>query len=86
MLTESGSIIIMTGRCPDCDTHHARVHHRFYPETSGIGDTPREAAENLIHRLTAESGVRADRWHTEGVNQAIAELCAYVKQAADLVP
>lgn len=84
MLSEKGAIIVITGRCPHCDTHHARVHHRSFPELAGIGDTPREAAMNLIRRLTAESGFNPDAWHKGAVDQAISELQKFTEPGGEI--
>jgi hypothetical protein len=52
------------------------------PNLCGSGDTPREAAEDLIRRMTNEKDFHGDTWHGESVEQAIAEVRTFLEKSA----
>jgi hypothetical protein len=46
----------------------------------GTGESPREAAEDLVRRLTNEKDIQPDRLRREEVEQALAEVHAFLEQ------
>ncbi|MGP0069577.1 MAG: hypothetical protein ACLQGP_39005 [Isosphaeraceae bacterium] len=58
----------------------ASAHHRDFPEIHAEGGTPKEAASHLIHQLTRALDSALTDWRRDRVNQAIAEVQAFVDQ------
>ena len=80
-LRECGPVITTNDLCSSCGMYHARCYHRAFPNLSGSGDTPREAAEDLIRRLNSQKDSLADRWHLDHVETAVAEVRAFLAEA-----
>jgi hypothetical protein len=58
----------------------ASVHHREFPEIHAEGGSPKEAASHLIHQLTRALDSALTDWRRDRVNEAIADVQAYVDQ------
>jgi general stress protein 26 len=80
MLNEAGPVIVRTGPCPSCSTHHARCSHRTFPAALGVGETACQAAEDLLRRLNSQKDYVADRWHRDKVEAAIADVRAFLRR------
>jgi uncharacterized lipoprotein YddW (UPF0748 family) len=61
--------------------HTTQVHHRDFSEIRADGGSAREAASHLANKLTAALDSALTDWRRETINQAIADVEAYVKQA-----
>ena len=81
-LSEFGPVIVTKDVCSSCGMYHARTYHRAFPNLSGSGDSPREAAEELIRRLTNEKDTQTDHSRRENIERAIAEVEAYLAQSS----
>jgi hypothetical protein len=57
---------------------HPAIYHRAFPHLCGSGETPRDAAEDLIRRLSAERHSYVEYWEQESVERAIAEVQAWL--------
>lgn len=67
---------------PGQGSHAAtRVHHRDLAEIRAEGQSPREAAEHLIHQLTRALDSALTDWRRDSIQQAIADVRAYADQA-----
>jgi general stress protein 26 len=77
----TGPVIVSTGACLSCHTHHARTYHRSFPTTFGEGETPAEAACDLIRLLSTQRDALVDRWHCLAVERAIADIRAFLEGA-----
>ena len=82
MLSEYGPVITTSGPCSSCGMFHATSYHRAFPNLCGSGETPREAAKDLIRRLTNEKDIHADHLRREEVERAITEVQAFVEQSS----
>ena len=82
LLSEYGPVLSASGLCSSCGMYHATSYHRSFPNLCGSGATPREAAEDLIRRLTNEKDVITDTWRREGVESAIADVQAFLEQSS----
>lgn len=61
-------------------TPHAR--HRNFPEIRSEGETPREAARNLLLKLTGALDAKGEEdWHRIEMQQAVEDVRAYLEQA-----
>ena len=58
----------------------ACVHHRDFPEIRAEGSSPKEAASHLVHQLTRALDSALTDWRRDRVNEAIADVRAYVEQ------
>ena len=77
MITENGSVIVITGECPSCPgIHVARVRHRTLPVVCGEGETTREAVEDLVRQLIRESSSVVG-WQLTDLKRVIADLRAF---------
>jgi general stress protein 26 len=81
-LSEFGPVITTNAPCSSCGMFHVTSYHRAFPNLCGSGDTPREAAEDLIRRMTNEKDFHGDTWHGESVEQAIAEVRTFLEKSA----
>ena len=77
MITEKGSVILITSECPsDPGIHVARVRHRTLPVVCGEGATTQEAIEDLVRKLFRESSSVVG-WHLTDLKRVIADIQAF---------
>ncbi|RUL88895.1 hypothetical protein [Tautonia sociabilis] len=57
------------------------AHHRDFPEIRAEGESPTDAAEQLVHHLTRTLDSALTGWRRESIEQAIADVRAYAEQA-----
>ena len=74
LLREYGPVIAVSVPSASSGMFHPAIYHRAFPHLCGSGETPREAAEELIRRLTNERGIHTEYWEQESVERAIAEV------------
>jgi hypothetical protein len=74
LIRDAGPVKVRTGPCASCHTNRARCYHRNFPTALGMGETPRDAALDLVRRLQSQKDTVADRWHREKVEAAIADV------------
>jgi hypothetical protein len=58
----------------------ACVHPRDFPEIRAEGSSPKEAAAHLINQLTRALDSALTDWRRDRVNEAIADVRAFVEQ------
>ena len=58
----------------------ACVHHRDFPEIRAEGGSPREAASHLVNELSRALDSALTDWRRDRVNDAIADVQAFVDQ------
>jgi hypothetical protein len=58
----------------------ACVHHRDFPEIRAEGSSPKEAAAHLVNQLTRALDSALTDWRRDRVNEAIADVRAFVEQ------
>ena len=56
------------------------VHHRDFPEIRAEGGSPKEAASHLVNKLTCALDSALTDWRRETIDQAIADVQAFVDQ------
>jgi hypothetical protein len=77
----SNAVVATTGVCGQCNSvHTARVYHRDYPEVWAEGESAARAAAELLDRLSRVLDSASDRWRSEPVRSAIADVRAFVAQ------
>jgi hypothetical protein len=59
----------------------ACVHHRDFPEIHAEGGSPKEAATFLVNQLHRALDSALTDWRRERVNEAIADVQAFVDQS-----
>ena len=57
-----------------------QVHHRDFPEIRAEGETPEDAAAHLANQLTRALDSALTDWRRETIEQAIADVQAFVDQ------
>jgi hypothetical protein len=76
MDTHVSQVIVTTS----ASSSAAIVHHRDFPEIRAEGGTPKEAASHLVNKLAAALDSALTDWRRNRVDQAIADVKAYVEQ------
>jgi hypothetical protein len=74
MATDESRIIVAVG----ATAHTVSVHHRDFPEIRAEGQNPEDAATHLANQLTRALDSALTQWRRETMNQAIADVRAYV--------
>jgi hypothetical protein len=60
----------------------ACVHHRDFPEIRAEGSSPKEAASLLVHQLSRALDSALTDWRRDRVNEAIADVRAFVEHGS----
>ncbi len=76
METDSGRVII----APNGTSSALSIHHRDFPEIRAIGGSPREAAGQLVNKLTRALDSALTDWRRESLGHALADVKAFVDQ------
>lgn len=76
MTTELSRVIVATG----ATAHTTSVHHRDFPEIRAEGENPKTAATHLANQLTRALDSALTQWRRETIEQAIADVRAFVAQ------
>jgi hypothetical protein len=58
----------------------ASVHHRDFPEIRAEAGSPEEAAALLVNKLACALDSALTDWRRQSVNQAIADVRAFLEQ------
>ena len=58
----------------------ACVHHRDFPEIRAEGSSPEEAADHLVNKLACALDSALTDWRRQSVDQAIADVRAFVEK------
>jgi hypothetical protein len=74
MATDESRIIVAIG----ATAHTVSVHHRDFPEIRAEGPNPEDAAAHLANQLTRALDSALTQWRRETMNQAIADVRAFV--------
>jgi hypothetical protein len=84
MSADENPIIVTIGVCRQCNSvHTTRVYHRDYPEVWAEGESPALAAAGLVARLSRALDSAPDRWRSEPVQTAIADVQAFIARGDD---
>jgi hypothetical protein len=66
---------------PGATAQTTRVYHRDFPEIRTDGENPRDAATHLANQLTRALDSALTDWRRQTLNQAIADVEAFVSAA-----
>jgi hypothetical protein len=78
MSTDQSRIIVTTG----ATAHASSIHHRDFPEIRAEGEDPKVAARHLTNQLTRALDSALTTWRRETINQAIADVQAFLAQGS----
>jgi hypothetical protein len=78
MTTEPSKVTATAGATPDS----VLVSHNGFPNLRAEGDTPEDAAANLVQGRTRASTDTEDAAHRDALRQAIAEVQAFIERPA----
>ena len=76
MPADPNQIIVATGQIPQF-----RVNHRDFPDLQADGESPAIAAANLALHLEREIDAALDELHRKPLQQALADVRAYIDRA-----
>jgi hypothetical protein len=74
-------VIVSTEDCAWSSVKSICAHHRTFPEIRGEGETPRDAAERLIQRLSSGLDAAPCGWRRASVERAIEDVKAFAELA-----
>ncbi len=78
MATDDSRVIVTTGATASTFT----VYHRDLPEVRAEGETPAVAGTHLVNALTRSLDTALTDWRRSTLDQAIAEVRAFVAQGS----
>jgi hypothetical protein len=76
MPSDQSLIIVAIG----ATAHSTTVHHRDFPEIRAEGESPPVAATHLVNQLTRALDSALTQWRRATLEQAIADIEAFVAQ------
>ncbi len=83
---DPGMVFVTEEFCNACGTPRVDVHHQTFPEMRISGESPNQAADGLLVRLESNLTAVSDPMHRAPVQAAIADVEAFINQAADCQP
>jgi hypothetical protein len=78
MFADPNRIMVVIGPAPET----FKAHHGDIPELHSDGESPHAAVSNLAQDLERELEGAADALHRQPLEQAIADVKAYIEQEA----
>jgi quercetin dioxygenase-like cupin family protein len=78
MAGESRRVIVTEEFCNACGTPRVNVHHQSFPELRIIGESPSQAAIELLARLKSNLTAVSDPMHRAPVQLALADVQAFI--------
>ena len=66
--------------CDACGTDNVEVFHPNFPEMRVVGNSPKEAAEDLAVKLRASLDTVSEPFHRQPVREAIADVDAFLSR------
>ena len=76
METDTNRVVVTVGSTATASS----VHHRDFPEIRADAGSPEEAATLLVNKLVAALDSALTDWRRQTLDQAIADVRAFVKQ------
>jgi hypothetical protein len=76
MFADRARVSVDIGAAPEL----FKAHHCDLPELSTDGDSARDAAANLVQELERERDSTPDNLHRQPLDQAIADVRAYLER------
>jgi hypothetical protein len=76
MASEQSRVIVTVG----ATAHSTSLHHRDFPEIRAEGETPAVAGTHLVNQLTRTLDSALTQWRRGTLEQAIADIRAFVAQ------
>jgi hypothetical protein len=84
MAGDPGMVVVTEEFCNACGTPRVDVHHQSFPEMRISGESPKQAADELLLRLESNLTAVSDPLHRAPVQVAIADVQAFINR--DTVP
>jgi quercetin dioxygenase-like cupin family protein len=79
-------VVVTEEYCNACGTPRVNVYHQSFPEMSIGGESPDQAAAELVRRLKPNLDAVSDPSHRERVRDAIADVEAFLVREIDPQP
>jgi hypothetical protein len=80
------NVIVTEINCHTCGGENIHVHHQSFPELRIGGQSAGEAAERLASRLESSLDAVSDPAHRVPVQQALADLRAFLNREGPVHP
>jgi quercetin dioxygenase-like cupin family protein len=84
MKSDPNRVVVTEEFCNACGTPRVIVHHQNFPEMQISGESPEQAADELVTRLEANLSAVSDPMHRAPVQFAITDLQSFIHR--DAVP
>jgi hypothetical protein len=79
---DADQVIVTMEPCVGRSVHTPHVRHRLFPEIRAEGETPLDAAQNLLHKLTGALDAKGpDDWHHVDMEHALEDVRAFLDRA-----
>jgi len=83
MRIDPSQVIVTAGESFGTTAHTSYVHHRDFPEVTGEGSSPEEAAAHLTDRLSLTLDHASSFWRRDCIMQALEDVQAFVERIRD---
>lgn len=80
MTGDSKMVAVTEEFCNACGAPRVDVHHQSFPEMRISGESPRQAASELLARLKSNLATASDPMHRAPVQRAIADVQAFINR------
>ncbi|MBX6314863.1 MAG: hypothetical protein IRY99_18380 [Isosphaeraceae bacterium] len=80
MPADSSRVILSQETAPGASASSTLVHHRDFPEIRAHGQSPADAAVQLMNQLTRALDSALTPWRREAIQQAITDVKAFAEQ------
>jgi hypothetical protein len=85
MFSDPDQVVVTTAGHSIIGVPAAAVHHREFPEVSGEGGSPRDAAARLFELLVGSLDCVPSDWRRETLERAIEDVRAFTSRAGTSV-
>lgn len=79
-MPDASRVIAQQDTTPGNSVASSQVYHRELSEIRASGDSPKSAAEHLVNQLTRALDSALTDWRRQNIQQAIADVKAYIDQ------
>lgn len=86
MAGNSELVVVTEDFCNACGTPRVTVHHQGFPELRINGESPSQAANELLVRLNSSLATVSDSMHRAPVQVAITDVQAFINRDTDHQP
>jgi quercetin dioxygenase-like cupin family protein len=82
MAGDPGLVVVTEEFCNACGTPRVNLHHPSFPEMRTSGESPNQAADELLVRLKSNLATASDPMHRAPVQLAIGDVQAFINRVS----